>query len=96
VEFEQGGEKRAEYGEALLKQLAADLSARYGRGFSERNLEQMRRFYMSWPISQTLSAKFDFLDRASVDRRACWVVLWYLHSYQPVRSLARVLASSQI
>ena len=36
--------------------------------------------------------RFDFLDRASVDRRACGVVLWYLQRYQPVQSLARVLA----
>jgi len=58
VEFEQRGKVRAAYGAELLKQLAADLSKRYGRGFSERNLEQMRLFYLGWPISQTLSAKF--------------------------------------
>lgn len=57
VEFEQQGKRRAGYGEELLKRLAADLNSRYGRGFSERNLEQMRLFYMSWPISQTASAK---------------------------------------
>lgn len=57
VEFEQGGKRRAEYGEELLKRLATDLTARFGRGFSERNLEQMRRFFVCWPISQTLSAK---------------------------------------
>jgi predicted nuclease of restriction endonuclease-like (RecB) superfamily len=60
VEFEQGGQERAAYGEALLKRLSADLAARFGRGFSERNLEQMRLFYLAWPperISQTLSAK---------------------------------------
>lgn len=57
VEHEQGGMGRAVYGSALLKKLAADLSSRYGRGFSERNLEQMRLFYQLWPISQTASAK---------------------------------------
>lgn len=60
VEFEQGGEGRAGYGQALLKRLSVDLSARFGRGFSVRNLEQMRLFYQAWPIeqiSQTLSAK---------------------------------------
>ncbi|AVS60307.1 DUF1016 domain-containing protein [Paracidovorax avenae] len=60
VEFEQGGQERAEYGQALIKRLSADLSSRFGRGFSERNLEQMRLFYLAWPpgqISQTLSAK---------------------------------------
>ncbi|MFT4243658.1 MAG: PDDEXK nuclease domain-containing protein [Acidovorax sp.] len=60
VEFEQGGKGRAEYGTALLARLAVDLTARFGRGFSERNLEQMRLFYLAWPasaISQTVSAK---------------------------------------
>jgi len=59
VEFEQKGKKRAEYGKALLKRLSSDLTAQYGRGFSERNLEQMRLFYLEWPISQTVSAKFN-------------------------------------
>ncbi|MBI3757458.1 MAG: DUF1016 domain-containing protein [Deltaproteobacteria bacterium] len=57
VEYEQAGKKRAEYGTALLQQLSVDLTARFGRGFSERNLEQMRSFYLGWPISQTVSAK---------------------------------------
>ncbi|MCH7771011.1 MAG: DUF1016 family protein [Bacteroidetes bacterium] len=57
IEFEQDGSHRAEYGDKLLKNLSADLSGKYGRGFSERNLEQMRLFYLTYPISQTLSAK---------------------------------------
>jgi predicted nuclease of restriction endonuclease-like (RecB) superfamily len=60
VEFEQGGEGRATYGEALIKQLGEDLSRRFGRGFGWRNLAQMRAFYLAWPadrILQTLSAK---------------------------------------
>ncbi len=57
VEYEQSGEARAEYGTALLKHLSLDLTARFGRGFSERNLEQMRLFYLGWQISQTASAK---------------------------------------
>lgn len=57
VEHEQRGAHRAGYGEELLKRLAKDLTAKAGRGFSERNLEQMRRFYLTWPISQTLSAE---------------------------------------
>ncbi len=57
VEHEQGGAPRATYGEELLKSLASDLTAKLGRGFSERNLEQMRRFFLTWSISQTASAK---------------------------------------
>jgi hypothetical protein len=59
VEFEQGGKARAEYGEALLKNLARDLTAKCGRGFSERNLELMRAFYLGWEIAQTAPAQFE-------------------------------------
>jgi predicted nuclease of restriction endonuclease-like (RecB) superfamily len=59
VEFEQGGRSRAGYGEALLKRLAQDLTARCGRGFSERNLRLMRAFYLGWEIRQTPSAEFE-------------------------------------
>lgn len=57
VEHEQAGAERAAYGEALLKRLAGDLTSRLGRGFSERNLEQMRLFYLGWPNPQTVSAE---------------------------------------
>lgn len=59
VEHEQGGRKRAEYGKAVLRQLSIDLGSRFGRGFSERNLLQMRAFYQQWSIPQTLSAESD-------------------------------------
>jgi predicted nuclease of restriction endonuclease-like (RecB) superfamily len=57
VEGEQRGKARARYGEALIKRLSEDLSRRFGRGFSMRNLEQMRRFYLAWQIPQTASAE---------------------------------------
>lgn len=57
VKYEQKGKKRAQYGQKLLQQLSSDLTKKFGRGFSERNLEQMRLFYLEWPISQTPSAK---------------------------------------
>ena len=57
AELEQEGRSRAEYGKETVERLAADLSARYGRGFSVRNVWQMRAFYLSWPIMQTPSAE---------------------------------------
>ena len=57
VEYEQGGTGRARYGEALIKRLAEDLTRRFGRGFSRRNIEQMRQFYLCWRIAQTVSAQ---------------------------------------
>src|SRR5882672_7044135 len=60
VEFEQGGEQRAEYGEQLIEQLSGDLTRQFGRGFGRANLWQMRAFYRAWPeakILQTLSGE---------------------------------------
>jgi predicted nuclease of restriction endonuclease-like (RecB) superfamily len=62
LEAEQKGKRRAAYGEQLLRQLAVDLTAEFGRGFGVRNLAQMRAFHIGWPsekILQTLSAKFE-------------------------------------
>lgn len=58
VEFEQRGQVRAAYGEELWKRLAADLTARHGRGFSKSNIALMRAFYLQWEIFQTASGKF--------------------------------------
>ena len=57
VEFEQKGEKRAKYGTELLKKIAIDLTSNIGKGFSWRNLYNMKRFYIEFPILQTVSAK---------------------------------------
>jgi predicted nuclease of restriction endonuclease-like (RecB) superfamily len=60
VEFEQEGEKRAEYGAELLERLSADLTGRFGRGFSRQNLQYMRQFYLAFPpgaIRQTVSGE---------------------------------------
>ena len=60
VENEQKGSIRAEYGKEILKNLSARLTANFGKGFSQRNLEQMRQFFLiySKEISQTVSAEF--------------------------------------
>ena len=65
VEYEQKGKSRAAYGEELLARLSEDLRAKHGRGFSERNLRQMRAFYSGWEIWQTPSAKFEARVRLS-------------------------------
>lgn len=59
VRHEQSGAPRADYGEELVKELARDLKNRLGRGFSERNVWQMRQFYLAWPNPQTPSAQSD-------------------------------------
>ncbi len=65
VEFEQGGRGRAAYGAQLIPRLSADLTSRFGRGFSARNLETMRLFYLAWPIPETVSAESGLVQRRS-------------------------------
>ena len=60
VEEEQNGKERAEYGKSLLKGLSQKLISEFGRGFSVDNLENMRKFYLKYSISETLSRKSDF------------------------------------
>ncbi len=50
VEEEQKGKKRARYGEALLKDLSRRLSTDVGKGWSVRNLEYCRAFYLEYPL----------------------------------------------
>lgn len=55
VKVEQNGAIRAKYGSSLLRDLSRDLTKRFGVGFSERNLERMRAFYLTSPISTPAS-----------------------------------------
>lgn len=55
VEFEQKGNEKAEYGSQLFERLSKDLKLAYGKGFSKSNLLYMRKLYLSFPISETLS-----------------------------------------
>ncbi len=51
VQVEQQGAIKAAYGAGLLQKLSEDLSRELGQGFSERNLERMRSFYLHHPKS---------------------------------------------
>lgn len=63
VEHEQQGAERAEYGKALLKELSIELTEEFGKGFSERNIRSMSKFFLTYQdrlpeIRQMPSAKF--------------------------------------
>jgi len=60
VEQEQKGQQEAEYGTYILSELSRHLTTEFGKGFSKRNLELIRKFYIVYknaksPISQSLS-----------------------------------------
>lgn len=56
----QGGEGRAAYGDDLIKRISERLTKEFGKGFSARNIRNMRQFYLSYPIWQTVSAKLSW------------------------------------
>lgn len=60
VEFEQGGNSKAQYGKALLENLSKDLNQLHGKGFSRSNLNNMRLFYLCYPICEELPDKLSW------------------------------------
>jgi len=99
VEHEQDNDKRAEYGKATLKQISKQLTKEFGRGFSVSNLQFMRRFYQTYQIQQTLSAKLSWShycelliisdpDRRSFYEKECERSGW------SVREMKRQIATS--
>ncbi len=55
---EMQGEDRAKYGAEIIKKLAKELSAEYGKGYTKTNLYSFYSFYKTYPeIFQTLSGK---------------------------------------
>lgn len=57
VEHEQDSNERAKYGDSTLKQLSKALTKEFGKGFSRSNLQNMRAFYLTYPICQSLTGK---------------------------------------
>jgi len=57
VEFEQRGSEKAEYGTHLFDRLSKDLTEAYGKGFGRSNLFYMRKLYLCFQNSGTLSHK---------------------------------------
>ncbi len=60
VEEEMNGKDRAEYGKAIVKTLSEQLTETFGKGFTRRNLWQMRKFYETYPIVHALRAQLSW------------------------------------
>ena len=77
IEDEQQGADRAEYAKKTLTNLSKKLTKKFGKGFSKRNLELMRKFYFMYSnqisastlrkliITQTTSANSETPSRKS-------------------------------
>lgn len=68
IEEEQQGKKRAEYGKSVLKELSANLTTKFGKGFSVESLDRMRFFYSVYSdsISSTLLTNSDKNEISSI------------------------------
>ena len=62
----QGGEKRAKYGDNLIKEWGKKLSEKYGKGYDTSDLAKMRLLYLKFPILGTLSPKLSWSHYRSV------------------------------
>lgn len=60
VEEEQGGNSRAEYGTGLIKTLAKELEPEFGSGFSFRQLNFSRQFFLAYPKVNALRSQFNW------------------------------------
>lgn len=57
---EQGGNKKAEYGACLLKELSKQMTKDFGKGFTVANLKNMRQFYLTFPNSYALRSELSW------------------------------------
>ncbi len=99
VKYEQNEQIRAAYGEKTLIQLSKRLTKELGRGFSRSNLQNMRLFYLQYPICQTVSGKLswshycELLTVSDVDKREFYEKEC-IDSKWSVRELKRQIESS--
>ena len=56
----QGGAKRAKYGDGLINDWGKKLSEKYGKNYDKSNLSKMRKFYMMFPIVDTLCPQLNW------------------------------------
>ena len=68
VEDEQQGQSRAAYGKQQLDQLSQALQTEFGKGFDVSNLRNMRRFYVTYPIQETLSLELSWSHYCKIIR----------------------------
>ncbi|CAM4393562.1 MAG: Putative nuclease YhcG [Legionellaceae bacterium] len=60
VENEQSGATRASYGKQQIKVLSTHLTSEFGKGFDERNLRNMRAFYLVYPKWNTVCSELSW------------------------------------
>ncbi len=98
VEDEQKGKERAEYGKKQLEEIADTLTQDFGKGFNTRNLRNMRQFYKTFPIWQSVNAKLSWthyvrLMRIENKEAREWYITESIENNWSARALDRQIAT---
>lgn len=98
IEDEQQGQTRAQYGKAQLKHLSDSLSNAFGKGFDLTNLRNMRRFYLAFPIRETMSLElswshYNVLSRIESESARAWYKDEAITQAWSVRALERQIGT---
>jgi predicted nuclease of restriction endonuclease-like (RecB) superfamily len=98
IKEEQKGQSKAEYGKSTLKNLAQLLTLEFGKGFDERNLNNMRAFYQSFPIWNALRTELSWthyrlLSRLDSEQKRKYYLTESLTSNWNSRELQRQINS---
>lgn len=94
----QQGDERASYGDAVLEKLSLKLTNEFGKGFSKRNLERMRKFYVYFPIATTVSSQLSWshyleLIKIEEEPKRNFYIKETINSNWSVRELQRQIGS---
>lgn len=97
VEHEQQGEARAAYGKQQLQYLSQQLADQFGKGFDVTNLRNMRRFYLAFPIRETVSPElswshYNALARIENPNARQWYMEEVMRQAWSVRALERQIS----
>ena len=94
----QQGDERASYGDAVLDKLSQRLTNEFGKGFSKRNLERMRKFYIYFPIATTVSSQLSwshYLEIIKIEEKSkrSFYIKETINARWSVRELQRQIGS---
>ena len=98
VEHEQHGNLRSDYGKGVLKDVSERLQREFGDGFSVRNLQQMKKFYIVYPNANALRSQLTWthyraLLRVEDDTARNWYAEECVRAGWSSRQLERQIAA---
>lgn len=98
VEYEQNGSLRSEYGKGVLQEVSERLQREFGTGFSVRNLQQMKKFYVMFPNTNALRSQLTWthyraLLRIKEDAARNWYMEECIKSGWSSRQLERQIST---